>query len=248
VADWCVIYVKSLTLALAVFVLCLWGVVLFLCASYFKCERAKYIATQERLLQIVGTDEEKHSNKSFPSDIHLWSNSEFPGYNISDVFFLKHLKSLNQRHQLSGLCYMHAPAMVQHYALGHNNHSAPMIDLVQFIKQHFSVEQLQHHIFDNRGGNSVGFLKSILQPNSTLVDITVPYKIPKALKAYGPGLVSGFEVHEDFFNSTIHHYNGTHSGTYVGNHAMALVGHCSTNRDSIFFITKLVEEETIRGS
>jgi hypothetical protein len=197
---------------------------------------AKYLAAQERLLQIVGTDEEKHSNKSFPSDVHLWSNSEISGYNISDVFFLKHLKSLNQRHQLSGLYYMHAPAMVPHYALGHNNHSAPMINLVQFIKQHSSVEQLEHHIFDNRGGNSVGFLESILEPNSTLVDVTVLDRIPDALKAYGPRLVSGFKVHQDFANSTIHHHNRTHSGTYVGNHAMALVGHRSTNGTQYFLL------------
>jgi hypothetical protein len=128
---------------------------------------------------------------------------------------------------------MHAPAMVQHYALGHNNHSAPMIDLVQFIQQHFSAEQLEHHIFNNRGENSVSFLKSI---HSTLVDITVPDKIPDALKAYSPGLVSRFEVHEDFSNSTIHHHNGTHSGTYVSNHAMALVGHRSTNGTQYFLL------------
>jgi hypothetical protein len=121
-----------------------------------------------------------------------------------------------------------------------------MIDLVQLIKQHFSADQLQHHIFDDRGGNSVGFLESILEPNSILIDRSDPDRIPDALKAYGPGLVSGFKVYQDFANSPIHHHYGTHSGGYIGLHAMALVGHRSTNRTN-YFTSKLVGEETVCG-
>lgn len=37
--------------------------------------------------------------------------------------------------------------------------------------------------------------------------------------------MSGFEVHEDFVNASIHHHYGKPLGKFIGLHAMALVGH-----------------------
>lgn len=74
--------------------------------------------------------------------------------------------------------------------------------------------------------------------------ITIPDEIPNALKAYGPGLVSGFEVHQDFANfTTHHHHNGIHLGSYIGNHAMALVGHRSANGTQYFLLQNWWKEK-----
>lgn len=95
-------------------------------------QRREYEKARERLLRLFST-EETHSD-TLPPGLHVWSKSEFPGYDENNVIFLKHPAALSQRYQLSGLCYMHGPVMTQHYALAHNNHSVPMLDLLKFIK------------------------------------------------------------------------------------------------------------------
>eukprot|EP01127_Copromyxa_protea_P011319 TRINITY_DN283_c0_g1_i15.p1 TRINITY_DN283_c0_g1~~TRINITY_DN283_c0_g1_i15.p1 ORF type:complete len:325 (+),score=56.83 TRINITY_DN283_c0_g1_i15:181-1155(+) len=199
-------------------------------------ERRRYEAARERLLRLISTEEETHSDV-VPSGLHLWNETEFPGYKKEDVFFLKHPAALSQRYQLSGLCYMHGPAMVQHYALAHNNHSVPMIDLLKFIKEHFTAEQLERHIFDNQGGDSSTFLKSILQANTVLVSPGLPHQsILSLFRDLGPALVSKFKVHEDFMKASVHHHYGKPSGKFIGYHAMTFVGHRLSDNGTSYFL------------
>jgi len=196
-----------------------------------------YQAAQDRLVQLVAKEEETHT-QSLPGGIHRFSKLEFPGYQPEDIFFLKHPASFNQRHQLDdGLCYMNAPAMVQHYAISLNNHTAPMIDLVKLVKDHFEPKSLRKYIFDPSGEYSIDFLQSILQPGSTIRVIgNLCHYIPEMLKSYGPGLISGFDVYEDFQIPTKRHYYGNHSGQYVGLHSMALVGYRKATNGSEYFL------------
>lgn len=191
-----------------------------------------YEAARQRLLKLI-SEEKIHSN-STPPGLHAWSTTEFPGYNPSDVFFLKHPNSLNQGLQLTDLCYMYPPALIQHYSLVHTHNSAPVIDLVNFIRNNFSTAELEHHIFDDTGTYSVEFLRSILQPNSSLI-AKMPIDIPDALTTYGPGLVSHFSVHQDFFNSSAHSHYGRNSGELIGVQAMALVGY-RKNENTLYFL------------
>jgi len=42
-------------------------------------------------------------------------------------------------------------------------------------------------------------------------------------------------VHEDFYNHTVHHHYGT-IGNFIGNHALALVGHRQDETGRMFFL------------
>jgi len=196
--------------------------------------RSYYESARERLIRLMASEEEIHSC-TIPKDLHNWSESEFPGYNKANVFFLNRPTALSQRYQLSGLCYMNGPAMVQHYALTHNNRDVPMIDLLKFIKEHFSARQLEKHIFDDEGGVSSVFLQSILQPNSTLITTGLP-QLPNLFDTHGPGLVSKFQVHEDFYDSSIRKHYGKPSGDMKGWHAMTLVGHRIDEKGTPYYL------------
>mmetsp|Transcript_5245 Transcript_5245/g.17211 ORF Transcript_5245/g.17211 Transcript_5245/m.17211 type:complete len:81 (+) Transcript_5245:404-646(+) len=57
----------------------------------------------------------EHDVENAPSELHRWDRDEFPGY--EDVTLLEDPRTMVQRHQLSGLCYLHAPVVVQYYAI-----------------------------------------------------------------------------------------------------------------------------------
>eukprot|EP01124_Arcella_intermedia_P033296 TRINITY_DN7941_c0_g3_i1.p1 TRINITY_DN7941_c0_g3~~TRINITY_DN7941_c0_g3_i1.p1 ORF type:complete len:350 (-),score=59.93 TRINITY_DN7941_c0_g3_i1:34-1083(-) len=186
-------------------------------------ERTKYEKIRERLIRLTSKTEETHQEK-IPDDVHQFSLAEFPGYKKNDVFFLQYPESKVQRHQLSGLCYMHAPAVVQYYALNGTNRKE-MIDLLKVVKDHFTAKELEHHIFDDMGGASAEFLRKILEPNSTTIGIGSLFEyVPSSFEKYGVGLVSAFGVYSDFRDTLRHHHYGKPQGTFEGHHAMALVG------------------------
>jgi len=134
--------------------------------------------------------------------------------------------ALVQRHQLSGLCYIHGPDVVQHYVVAENDPTAGMIDISKLIRDHFSPNDLEHHIFDDVGGSSVAMLNTILEPKSIVSSAYHPTMWSKCLKQYGPALVSHFRVFEDFRNVTTHvHYGSAMKAKgALGMHAMVLVG------------------------
>jgi len=189
-----------------------------------KARQQHYLKCQERLLRLFANDAEPHSD-SLPGNVHSWSQKEFPGYKKNDVYFLKSGAS-SQRCQKSGLCYMHAPAMVQHCAVSKVVHPkpAPMLDLVKQIRNDFTSKQLEEHIFHNEGGDSASFLQSILIPGSEVLGAGID-QVPQYFANYGPALVSRFQVHPDFLETKVHHHNGAPTGSSVGMHAMMLAGH-----------------------
>lgn len=111
-------------------------------------ETRHYQSAQKRLMGLV-QNEEIHTN-TIPQDLHMFDESEFPGYDKNNLFFCKYPKSLVQR-QSSGLCYMTAPAMVQHYLLSKNNELGPMIDILNLVQTNFTAKMLERHIFDDDG-------------------------------------------------------------------------------------------------
>ena len=100
-----------------------------------------------------------------------------------------------------------------------------MIDISKFIREQFSADQLEHHIFNNKGGNSVAMLKRLLEPNSMISSAFDSVKWDQCLKQYGPALVSQFEVFDDFADQTTHvHHGSSTTGQSRGMHSMVLVG------------------------
>ena len=150
--------------------------------------------------------------------------------------------------QLSGLCYMHAPIVLQSYLVARStqsNQAHIMLDLGSFIRQHRSTAELEDHIFRDRGGNSVAFLEQILMnqdgiKDTSAADMRDPYtgkmnteNVVRRLKSYGPALVARFSVYPGFRNKTQFVHRGSELLTQQTNpeglHAMVLVGHRKTS-------------------
>jgi hypothetical protein len=49
-----------------------------------------------------------------------------------------------------------------------------MLDLVKYIRDHFTAKQLEQHLFHDAGGDSICFLRSILQEGTELVIVSDP--------------------------------------------------------------------------
>ncbi len=167
----------------------------------------------------------------------------------SYIFHLDHPKMKNrthglvQRHQLSGLSYMHAPHVLQHYLVcmeTPRNEVVGMIDMTRMIRETFNATDLQKHIFDDGGGSSLGMLQHILVPGELHIRQNVMELIVRVgsmmankgiedirfstLEIYGPGLVQLFTVYEDFLDLNTMEYRGKPVGSRVGFHAMVLIG------------------------
>eukprot|EP00051_Salpingoeca_urceolata_P008209 m.104233 g.104233 ORF g.104233 m.104233 type:complete len:331 (+) comp15634_c0_seq1:345-1337(+) len=193
-------------------------------------ERDKFTAAGHRLARLMAPGGDKPED-TVPDGVHHFSVKEFPGYfHDDDIPFWLQPDVHVQRHHLSGLCYMHAPAVAQYYniwfhALRNNNTNTKhsMLDLAKYIRNHFSPAQLSRHIFDNDGDDSRLFLDAILQPGSFTIASGLA-EIGDNLHRYGPGLVSLFKVYNDFHdNHSQHHHAGTPRGKEVGHHAMVVL-------------------------
>jgi hypothetical protein len=160
-------------------------------------------------------------------------------HNDSFVLFRDHPRLLRKSHALverlqkSGLCYMHAGVVVQHYlvAMG-NDCEVPMLNIAEYLKKYMSGDSLYDHIWNNKGGDSLGFLESILKEKPRVGGIVSRYTthglrdddLDRLLKRYGPGLVSGFAVAKDFDGSDWQHLGHYEVDKFEGYHAMVLVG------------------------
>ncbi|CAE7916434.1 unnamed protein product [Symbiodinium sp. KB8] len=80
---------------------------------------------------------------------------------------------LLERVQLSGLCYMHAPIVLQAYLVamhsGSQTGTSKMLDLADYIRKYRTAQELEDHIFRDEGGSSRVFLAQILANASGLV-------------------------------------------------------------------------------
>jgi len=174
--------------------------------------------------------------KDFNAEVSYFDDfvSKHPewGPATSFVAFCDHELLKNKKHayvervQLSGLCYMHAPILLQHYLVTMCSQDAiPMLDMAIFLRKHMSAKALYDHIWSNKVGNSTVFLDKILlqDPVPVIHSLSPHYDLEPSLHQYGPGLVSGFKV-ETNFNSNLWEHIGTRKIESSGRHAMVLVG------------------------
>lgn len=185
------------------------------------------VAPCARLMRLVSHGLYIRRNAT-PSDggLHMWNDTEFPGYRAEDVFFLKHPNALVQTYQHGpGLSGMHAPAMVQHYALVRNNRSAPMLDVVSYVRNNVTGNALKSHIFGSLDYDSATFLSRILAPCSRISYSVKGDGVRQDYDDYGPGLVHNMMLQEDFTNMSVRKHYGRPHGRLIGRHSMALVGH-----------------------
>ena len=155
------------------------------------------------------------------------------------------------RVQNSGLCYMHAPAALQHYVVTMNSGGThhEMLNVAKFMKQYFTSRQLFKHIVHCEGGHSVGFMRQIMQLG--VLDIESLYILQRgglltataagihdALQEYGVGLVSGFNVDATFHTSNLTSFvtEKYNSEEIKGKHAMVLVGSRKDGDQHIFLL------------
>jgi hypothetical protein len=109
-------------------------------------------------------------------DFFLEKYSDWDNRDTSFVFHLDHplvnYKSwvFVQRAQLSRLCYIHGPDLVQHYKVSMTSEvSVSMIDISKLIRDNFPSDQLYRHIFSNIGGSSFEMLEYMLQPETIII-------------------------------------------------------------------------------
>ena len=114
---------------------------------------------------------------------------------------LKNRNVLCQRHQLSGLCYIHGPVVLQHYLvwLSQDLDTNPgMIDMTNMVRKSFDAERLGEHILNDKGGSSRHMLGHILLPESVVISKDIDNVTHELLENLGPALVSEFQVHSTF--------------------------------------------------
>ena len=184
----------------------------------------------------------------------------------SFVFFRDHekVKALPEaaREQLKvtriqpsgGLCYMHAPAVVQHNLVtvhsGAEHHE--MLNVAKYIVEFFSAKMIFAHVVKDTGASSETFLKNIMglewgdieqQPiiaRSAARDATC---VAKALKTYGVGLVTRFKVVPAFQGTEVSFTANALRDEAVGLHAMTLVGHRENDGQHLFLLQNWWKEK-----
>jgi hypothetical protein len=193
-----------------------------------------YKSCQERLDRVLSKAGDMTSD-TIPEDVQTFDlfcvkHPEWTDESKSFVFHRDHPTVsqkqvvLQQRAQLSGLCYIHGPDMLQHYLVSMNKDTlAGMIDISKLIRETFSAEELESHIFRNEGGDSAMLLRRILQPGS-IIFASRSELFDRDLQEFGCGLVSKFTVFADFDDRTAHSHQGKPEGEELGLHCLVLIG------------------------
>jgi hypothetical protein len=144
------------------------------------------------------------------------------------------------RIQESGLCYIHAPVVLQHYLVSINSGGIrhEMIDISKFVRTTFGFSSIFNRILNDGGGVSLRLLRTISghsddlrkdsyeipetsSPNHQTITALIMHQL-RARKA--PALVSNFMVLPSFGALEVPSYNEFH-GHSENLHAMVLVGY-----------------------
>jgi hypothetical protein len=204
------------------------------------------------LLRLVNIVEHSHdqTQDKLPDNVQQFSFDNFPEYRqlVEPELLVQHI-------QTSPLCFMHAPAVVQFYAVQryYKNKNAPkpaddhrMLDLSGCVHHHFSAHDLFRHIFTNEGGTSLAFLHTILLPEINRTIPCDPVDAPMLFSQFGQFLVSGFCVRRQFRDSAdkLHFYGPVPPetlldgpDTVIGRHAMVgLAVRSDTKTGNIYFL------------
>lgn len=214
-----------------------------------NAEKQNYQRAQKRLDQLISAKDNQYNYipkdvqtfEQFLKKIPVWGDAKKSYVFWRDDEKVKNIPDggvLRQRAQLSGLCYIHGPDMLQYYLISRNiGKRSDMIDISQLIIDSFSSEQLlKEHIFeDKKGGSSLQMVERILEPNSDVFG-SHSSLYEKHMKQYGPALVSQFKVHEDFHKADKSFYHEKPQGVYKGLHSMVLVGSRQENGKNYFLL------------
>ena len=133
--------------------------------------------------------------------------------------------SLVQRVQLSGLCYLHAPAVMRHYLLSMTTREpVGMIDLTKLVRS-YPPQDLLGHLLENRGAPSSDVLRKFVGTSCRWRPYAADRVTREHLESYGPALVHGFTAYPDFMDPHKWLYVGSPAAEKsVGKHAMVLIG------------------------
>ena len=153
-----------------------------------------------------------------------------------------------------GLCYMHAPAVVQHNLVtvhsGGEHHE--MLNVAKYIVKFFSADMIFAHVVKDTGASSDTFLKNIMGlkwGDTAARTIIAEYeaesaeRVAKALKTSGVGLVSEFDVEPAFQGKQVSFTANALRGEVVGLHAMTLVGHRENDGQHLFLLQNWWKEK-----
>eukprot|EP01062_Namystynia_karyoxenos_P016360 TRINITY_DN15962_c0_g1_i4.p1 TRINITY_DN15962_c0_g1~~TRINITY_DN15962_c0_g1_i4.p1 ORF type:complete len:402 (+),score=148.65 TRINITY_DN15962_c0_g1_i4:75-1208(+) len=209
--------------------------------NLLKSDTDQYKAAKERVLHLLEPEGDKHDERT-PEDIQTleefcqavpeWNDPEksYVVFRDRDCWKGKH-SIVRQRVQRSGLCYIHAPVVFQHYLVAMTQPEVGMINIAKMVRDGAPDEfNFTRHIFENGGGDSKVMLKCLCgdedpelvgcDAKAFRVGLVDPLVL---LKEHGPALVSAFEVREDFAKGAIK-LEGKPQGQLIGLHAMVLVG------------------------
>ena len=168
--------------------------------------------------------------------------------------------SFKQRFQKTGLCYLHAVVVYLYYAVRRNNKSFDeVIDIAEMIKTKFTSDQIYNYIANDNGGSSVVVLEYFaglisrdmecsIDSIPVVSSISVKFVTEDMFISYGPFVLSGFDVYNDFYTGNQISFTSASSpsGECIGKHAMLVIGvRKSTNGELIFLIQNWWEEKQI---
>jgi hypothetical protein len=211
-------------------------------------EKAKLAAGQNRLLSIVvfgerGTpiapgDDTFAEFAEFARKIPAWSDPDKSFVMFRDHPDLKGKNALVERLQWSGLCYMHAPIVLQHYLVQmRRTDRVGMLDMGVYLRQHVSAERLQALVWTDAGADSASFLDQILLPGSKVRWASSNgADWLSEMRECGPLLVSGMDIEPSFKEEGTLVHTGEKKGPILGKHAMVLVGHRREGNEDRFLI------------
>jgi hypothetical protein len=168
--------------------------------------------------------------------ILFWKN-----YNINDMKVI--------RRQMTGLCFMHAPVVLQYYMYciyNKENSHLKMIDVAKYIKTYWHGEKLCDYLERDSGGRSIDFLKEITKKECVIEDrFIIPNKNNKFYKSkcenimntlkIKPALVSEFKVDKKFKKEGVRFIGTVDDNEIVGLHAMVLIG-ARKHNDEYYFL------------
>ena len=115
------------------------------------------------------------------------------------------------RIQASKNCYQHAVCGALGYKIAHsrgdNNFVVQTVDTPKAVRHHYGLAKLRNRVVLNKGGSSLGFLKTLLSSTTTGSELST--KLPDELdririidyfRDYGPALISRFST-DDYFRN-----------------------------------------------
>ena len=187
--------------------------------------------------------------KEFTKKHPAWGDAEKSYVFWRDFPAVEHISAddlMVARVQESGLCYLLAPIVLQHFLVtcGSGGTEHQMINAGKFVAEEFTPGQILDHLTKEDGGPSQRFAKQIMGLHWNELKVVViskilflPEVLAATLKKYGVGLVSYMHADSNFNDGTDKcSYLDDDSKDNGGGHAMVVVGHRTHAGRHIFLL------------